>query len=225
MESDDKSKENPKLTRRKFVKACVGASAAAAIGGTTISMLDASFPPELVGGIKSLAFEYYVNKDDEEKGELWYSQKGGTDALSTDFEVGKGASLIWMKRIPTVIMRLEKEKFKNIAEGMVEDGDNVLVAFSAKCTHLCCLPNWMISKPELEKIYCPCHDSVFDPFDVIEEEYSPETTGEKVTYLGARRIAGPAPRGIPLIPIEVKEGKIFGLPTAFPWLIYCGMRV
>ncbi len=221
----DKPEEKIRLTKRKFVKACIGASAAAALGGTTISLLKASLPPELQASGLTAAFKYYVNKDEKREGKLWYANKGEEEAKAVDFQIGKGASTIWRGNIPAIILKLEKGKFKNRVEGVVEDKDGVVVAFSAKCVHLCCLPNWMKSKPDFDNIYCPCHDSVYDPYDIVEEEYKNEKTGEVVKYLGARRIAGPAPRSLPMIPIEIKDGKIMGLPAALAWLAYCGLKV
>lgn len=225
MENDDKSKEKIKVTRRKFVKICMGASAIAALGGSAITLIGASLPPEIKLSSLSAGFKYYANENEKKEGKLWYVDKEGDEALAANFKTGKGASTIWMDAVPAIVIKLEKGKVKNLVKGMVEEGDGVLAAFSAKCTHLCCLPNWQKSKPELDKIYCPCHDSVFDPYDIIEEEYKNEKTGEMVKYTGAKRVAGPAPRALPVIPIEIKDGKITGLPAAFPWLVYCGIRI
>lgn len=38
------------------------------------------------------------------------------------------------------------------------DGD--LVAYSQRCTHLSCAVYY---QPERERLYCPCHEGVFDP--------------------------------------------------------------
>lgn len=57
------------------------------------------------------------------------------------------------------------------------------VAYSQKCTHLSCAVYY---QPERERIYCPCHEGVFDP-----------QTGEP--------IAGPPQRRLPQIELR-REG-------------------
>ena len=68
----------------------------------------------------------------------------------------------------------------------LDSGD--FVAYSAVCTHQQCTVAYQKSSGDLA---CPCHGSVFDPSKKAE-----------VT-------AGPAPRPLPEIPIEMKNGKIF----------------
>ena len=65
----------------------------------------------------------------------------------------------------------------------LEDGD--FAAYSAVCTHRGCTVNYRDGK-----LACPCHGSVFDP------------------ARGAAVEAGPAPRSLPEIPVEVRGDEV-----------------
>ena len=70
---------------------------------------------------------------------------------------------------------------------LVRVSETELVAFSQKCTHLSCA---VIPKPDQGIFHCPCHEGIFDL-----------RTG--------RVVAGPPPRPLPRIAIEIREGGIF----------------
>lgn len=59
----------------------------------------------------------------------------------------------------------------------------------------------------------------------------PRRPSTKLRYIGAHKIAGPAPRGVPYIPIEVQDGILHGRTTldvggetwaTLSWLRFCG---
>jgi Rieske Fe-S protein len=62
-----------------------------------------------------------------------------------------------------------------------------LRAFTQKCTHLGCVVFW---QPEEDRLYCPCHEGVFDP-----------STGAPT--------AGPPDRPLARIDLEVRDGTIW----------------
>lgn len=68
----------------------------------------------------------------------------------------------------------------------LDSGD--FVAYSAVCTHQQCTVAYQKSSGNLA---CPCHGSIYDPAK------------------NAEVVNGPAPRPLPEIPIEMKNGKIF----------------
>ena len=70
---------------------------------------------------------------------------------------------------------------------LVRVSDTEFVAFSQKCTHLSCA---VIPKPDQGVFHCPCHEGFFDL-----------RTG--------RVIAGPPPRPLPRILIEVRGAEIY----------------
>lgn len=84
-----------------------------------------------------------------------------------------------------VLLRFEESELP--AEVAANAAGGVL-AFSAICTHQGCEVNaWMAGDGLLA---CFCHGSMFDPFE------------------GGDAVAGPAPRGLPVLPIEDREGVI-----------------
>ena len=70
---------------------------------------------------------------------------------------------------------------------LVRLSESEWVAYSQKCTHLSCA---VIPRPEQGLIHCPCHEGVFDL-----------RTG--------RQLAGPPPRPLPRILLEIHGGDIY----------------
>ena len=58
-------------------------------------------------------------------------------------------------------------------------------AFLATCTHLSCTVEY---RPDLAQIYCACHAGRFD--------------------LNGKNIAGPPPRPLPVLDVQVREGDV-----------------
>ncbi|MFQ6054171.1 MAG: hypothetical protein ACE5OO_08110, partial [Candidatus Bathyarchaeia archaeon] len=67
-----------------------------------------------------------------------------------------------------------------------------------------------------DMIFCRCHDGILDPYSIVEDE---DEKGN--VYYGPKVVAGPVPRPIPMIPVEVREGKITGVPSHLEWYDYC----
>lgn len=69
-----------------------------------------------------------------------------------------------------------------------------VAAYSATCTHLCCTVSDWIQRPfdsdPHGALFCPCHKSHYDPWD------------------GATVLAGPAPRPLPALPLDLSEGRL-----------------
>lgn len=72
---------------------------------------------------------------------------------------------------------------------LIRTRDDKLLAYSQKCTHLSCA---VVPKLDENVLFCPCHDGVFDL-----------ATG--------RNIAGPPPRPLPAIELEVVGDDIFAV--------------
>lgn len=72
---------------------------------------------------------------------------------------------------------------------LVRKQDGTLAAFSQKCTHLSCA---VVPKLDEGILLCPCHEGVFEL-----------ATG--------RNIAGPPPRPLPSIELEVAGDEIFAI--------------
>ena len=68
------------------------------------------------------------------------------------------------------------------------------VAYRAVCTHAGCIVAYDSARAEL---VCPCHGSVYDPRH------------------GARVVAGPAPRPLSAVPVQVDaQGNAYAVDTA-----------
>jgi Rieske Fe-S protein len=72
---------------------------------------------------------------------------------------------------------------------LVRARDGSLVAYSQKCTHLSCA---VIPHVEKGVLHCPCHEGYFDL-----------ATG--------RNIAGPPPRPLPRVVVEVRGEDVYAL--------------
>jgi Rieske Fe-S protein len=70
---------------------------------------------------------------------------------------------------------------------LIRPAADVLVAFSQQCTHLSCA---VIPQPAQQRIYCPCHEGVFD-------------------LRSGRPIAGPPNRPLTRIALIVRDGAVY----------------
>jgi Rieske Fe-S protein len=51
--------------------------------------------------------------------------------------------------------------------------DQGFIAWLNKCTHFCCVPGYKVSQQSTrfgaaDEVYCPCHQSVYDPFSISQ---------------------------------------------------------
>lgn len=84
-----------------------------------------------------------------------------------------------------VLVRLDVDKLSAETQGQAAAG---VMAYSAICTHSgCTVSDWDDTQHAL---VCPCHESVFDPYD------------------GGAVIGGPAPRALPRLGLGVNDGLL-----------------
>ena len=205
---DRGKKKRPTMNRRQFVQTVVTAG----IAGTVLSFLSLlmSLLPSAGAGEEQGEVDNVFTYGPE-KG-AWYSDKSGNEVLLEDFDqVGKGAGVLWRGRIPAIVIRVDESKLRGAT------ATNGLIAFASTCTHLCCIATWRLDRPSEDVLFCRCHDGVFDPYNVVKD-VMPDGT----EYLGAKVVAGPPPRAAPIIPIEVKDGKVSGVPDNLGLYGYCG---
>ncbi|MFB6164933.1 MAG: ubiquinol-cytochrome c reductase iron-sulfur subunit [Haloarculaceae archaeon] len=108
--------------------------------------------------------------------------------------LGKPAMATWrsdaenVQTIPVQVLRSTeieklaagKGKYADLPDavhGFVDAAtDQGFIAWLDKCTHFCCVPGFKAS-PASEKfeaeneVYCPCHQSVYDPFSPVEKSF------------------------------------------------------
>jgi Rieske Fe-S protein len=206
-ETRSKNRIRLRVSRRQFVQTIVSLG----IVGTFVSFLSllASLLPRAGAGA-DLGEVDNVLRYGPEKG-VWYSSKAGAEVKLEDFdEVGKGAGVLWRGMIPAVVIRADENKLQGT------EATNGLIAFAAACTHLCCIFTWHQDRPKEDVLFCRCHDGAFDPYNIVKDIML--NGGE---YQGAKVIAGPAPRAAPIIPIEIKDGKVLGVAKDLGIYDYC----
>ena len=102
---------------------------------------------------------------------------------------GQPREIVALATVPvgeTYLVRYPEEKDPAI---LLRLGEDEVVAFSQKCTHLGCV---VYFEAEEDRWHCPCHEGNFDP-----------RTGAV--------ISGPPPRPLGRIDVEVRDGVIWAL--------------
>jgi len=84
-----------------------------------------------------------------------------------------------------LLVRLDPKALDPATAALAADG---IVAYAGTCTHTGCgVTDW---NAQSRHFICPCHLSEFDPAK------------------GAVRVAGPAPRPLPALPLKIENGKL-----------------
>ena len=118
-----------------------------------------------------------VNVSDFQDYETWTNDIG-------EAGIGKPALASWRSQnvensIPIQIIRSSRieEKIQSESGEAIEwlkaatqDG---FMAILNKCTHFCCVPGFRSSAYENadNRIYCPCHQSIYNPFSIVKERF------------------------------------------------------
>ena len=120
------------------------------------------------------------------------------------------------------------------ADSRLLPNDDLVMVFG-RCTHLCCIPGWqLVSNSYTDdtwtpgggddggtKLFCICHSSRFDPTVLEMNTNRNRSNGATFNYAGIRRSGGPAPVGLPIIPIALNNDVIEGIPDYLDWYTYC----
>ena len=99
--------------------------------------------------------------------------------------LGKPAEATWRSEgvsanegiLPVQIIRSTRvEEAANGNEWLSASTQEGFMAILNKCTHFCCVPSFKGMEGSTkfgaeDKIYCQCHQSVYDPFNVIQESF------------------------------------------------------
>ncbi len=84
-----------------------------------------------------------------------------------------------------MLIRLDPDKLSEETKARAAEG---VVAYTVICTHAGCeVSDWVAAE---RRLFCPCHDSTFDPAD------------------GGKVLDGPAPRALPALPLKIIDGKL-----------------
>lgn len=141
----------------------------------------------------------------------WQSELSAGDRLSVDMfddyetwgndvgksGIGKPAQATWRSEdvtpqeiVPVDILRstriqelAESADDPAIREWLQASTQDGFIAWLNKCTHFCCVPGFKQTADfgAANAIYCPCHQSVYDPFSIVQRQFTslprPEDTG------------------------------------------------
>ena len=112
--------------------------------------------------------------------------------------------------------------------------DNLVIIYG-RCTHLCCIPGWQLVSNSFTddswtpgggddggtKLFCICHSSRFDPTALEMNSNRNRSSGATFSYAGIKVAGGPAPVGLPIIPVLMDGDVITGITDYVDWLTYC----
>lgn len=232
--------EQPGLTRRSFLRGAVAAGSIGFIGaagfGTVVSLIS---PPTTCRG-EVLSSFLYINPVGAQL-PVWFVEEGllGQEARITDFRPGRGANVLWKATISedgtiacgfsAMLINMDPAEMNfppdfNSSEFVL----NGLFAIFNCCTHACCRPGWQLLpraqyKVDLgyDNIYCPCHDSQYNPRIISKYQHPSPPDASGAEYFGVHKdVPGPAPRGMPIIPLELEGNKIIGRVKNQGWYQY-----
>ncbi len=223
------------MTRRDAIKTLVGAGvvgATVALGASSMIMM---FQPKVEA--KGVIDEGFVFKTSEaDRPGLWYADLGGKEVVGADFKNDWDAAATFWRLlrdeegaaiegtgVPALVIRVNPSEMKSEWEDFYSFlGNNRYMAVMMKCTHACCVPNFKNSRIDLNTIYCVCHDSQYDMRTIVPYQHDRPPFGK---YWGVLKIPGlgPAPRGMPVIPIVMDGDRLVGKIYDISWYIYCGV--
>ncbi|EMA46168.1 hypothetical protein [Halococcus saccharolyticus] len=118
--------------------------------------------------------------------------------------IGKPAQATWRSQdlppqetIPIQVLRSTRieEMAKSASDPAVREWlqastDQGFIAWLNKCTHFCCVPGFKETAEfgAANSVYCPCHQSVYDPFSIVQRQFTslprPEDTGSSESSSG-----------------------------------------
>jgi len=98
--------------------------------------------------------------------------------------VGKPAACTWRSQdlepantLPVQVLRSPMVEERAQDNGwLAATTDRGFIANLNKCTHFCCVPGFkhtdQAASLDPDKIYCQCHQSVYDPFSIVERSFT-----------------------------------------------------
>jgi len=221
------------VTRRNFLKGALALAGSGMGGALSVPALMTLLPPPVVRCNSDEAYDTLLFKEREPG--TWYEPLAGKVARKEDFALNQAAMVTWAPKeleqelgtceIVLTLIKLPAEEAM-IEWGISDDGGNVVMMayHTYKCPHLCCKPVFMkeglssLSGGTYENMFlCPCHLSRFDPLSIVE---ATDELGRKVMV--AELVEGPAPYGLPIVPIIERDGELIGRTDKLEWLKYCG---
>jgi Rieske Fe-S protein len=103
--------------------------------------------------------------------------------------LGKPATGTWRsvdvpgeETLPVQVLKVADRRFERMLAApstgsfLAAAAPDGFLAWLNKCTHFCCVPGYKQTDQSLafgaaDAIYCPCHQSVYDPFSVVLDQF------------------------------------------------------
>ena len=121
-----------------------------------------------------------VNVSDFEDFESWGNDIGQAG-------IGKPAMVTWRSQdvggsgtMPVQVLRIPPDDFERVTSDSQEwldaASEQNFIAWLDKCTHFCCVPTFKGTEQSAQfnaenDVYCPCHQSVYDPYSIVGGSY------------------------------------------------------
>lgn len=89
---------------------------------------------------------------------------------------GEGIIPVQVMRIPQNIFDRMRDQNSDFADWLDATTEENFIAWMDKCTHFCCVPSFKGTTQSVDydaedRVYCPCHQSVYDPYSLIQESF------------------------------------------------------
>lgn len=167
--------------RRQVLQA--GVALAAAMPALRIA--DAADDPKKA---RPQAGDRFIHFSGDRKGQIVRPEDlplGGPQVVVWPIDAGSNTVRDGSRLNQVLLIRLPADELSDATQANAADG---VVAYSAACSHQACpVSMW---KKESRALYCACHGSEFDPRDA------------------ARIVAGPAPRRLAMLPLQIEGGEL-----------------
>ena len=101
--------------------------------------------------------------------------------------IGKPAMVTWRSQdvggsgtMPVQVLRIPPDDWEGITtdsqEWLDAASEQNFIAWLDKCTHFCCVPTFKGTEQSTQfdaenDVYCPCHQSVYDPYSIVGGSY------------------------------------------------------
>ena len=115
-------------------------------------------------------------------------------ASAREVPVGEEVRVVALDDVPVGGTHLFRYPSEDDPAILVRIGEDELVGWSQKCTHLGCVVYYAAEEELLE---CPCHEGFFDARD-------------------GQVVAGPPERPLPRVELEVRDGEVWAVGYSIP---------
>jgi len=136
----------------------------------------------------STGYDWQPGSGDRVNVEAFSDYEEWGNGIGTD-GIGKPAKVTWRSqdtenRIPVQILRTDRlsdligDASGEAAEWLEAATESDFMAWLNKCTHFCCVPGYKTTEQSTNfgganGSYCPCHQSVYDPYSIVKRQFVP----------------------------------------------------